>query len=200
LLRSDRSADAGQMTAQQQFPDQAGHATPVTRQVPEASGVREPLTSTIVAEFVIAVAWVMAYAKGGRTWDGLARLAAAYHWPQATAFRDLLAPGLTAHATAIAVACPFVLAFLAFSWRGRWPVGGFALFWCGSAYSYLTLGALVSVIIGVVLIAVLYGLSERGPVNSSTFMNYFLAGVVMGVIVTGISVWVVLPAGILTDG
>jgi hypothetical protein len=31
-------------------------------------------------------------------------------------------------------------------------------------------------------------------------MNYFLAGVVMGVIVTGVSVWVVLPAGILTDG
>jgi hypothetical protein len=180
------------MTAQQQSPDQVGQATRATRLVSEASGVRENLTSTIVAEFAVAVAWVMAYVKGGRTWDGLARLAAAYHWPQATAFRDLVAPGLTAHATAIAVACPLVLAFLAFSWRERWPIGGFALFWCGSAYSYLTLGAWLYGIL-VPLLIVLFCLSERGRINSYTFMTYFLAGVVMGLVVTGISIWV-LPA------
>jgi hypothetical protein len=187
------------MTAQQQSPDEASQATRATRLVSEASGVRENLTSTIVAEFGVAVAWVMASAKGGRTWGGLARLAAAYHWPQATAFRDLVAPGLTAHATVIAVVCPFMLVFLAFSWRERWPIGGFALFWCGSACSYLTLGKWVSVIIVVPLIIVLYCLSERGRVSSYTFMTYFLAGVVMGVVVTVISIWV-LPAGILTDG
>jgi hypothetical protein len=92
-----------------------------------------------------------------------------------------------------------VLAFLAFSWRQRWPVGGFALFWCGSAYSYLTLGAWLYGIIVVPLIIVLYGLSERGRVNSSTFMTYFLAGVVMGFAVTGISIWV-LPGGTRASG
>lgn len=194
LLRGGGGADAGAMTAQQQSPDEAGRATRAAGLVPEASGVREHLTATIVAEFAVAVAWVMAYARGGRTWDGLTRLAARYHWPQATAFRDLVAPGLTAHATAIAVACPFVLAFLAFSWRQRWPVGGFALFWCGSAYSCLTLGAWLSAAILVPLIIVLYYLSERGPVDSSTFMTYLLAGVVMGLAVTGISIWL-LPGG-----
>ncbi len=182
------------MTAQQQSPDEADRATRPTRLVSGASGVREHLTATIVAEFAVAVAWVMAYAKGGRTWDGLARLATRYHWPQATAFQDLVAPGLTAHATAIAVACPFVLTFLAFSWRERWPIGGFTLFWCGSAYSYLTLGAWLSGAILVPLIIVLYYLSERGRINLYTFMTYLLAGVVMGFVVTGISIWV-LPGG-----
>jgi hypothetical protein len=180
------------MTAQQQSPDEADRATRATRLVSEASAVREHLTTTIVAELAVAVAWVMAYAKGGRTWDGLARLAARYHWPQATAFRDLLAPGLTAHATAIAVACPFVLTFLAFSWRPRWPIGGFTLFWCGSAYSYLTLGAWLSGVILVPLITVLYYLGERGRINQYTFMTFVLAGVVMGLFVTAISMWLLL--------
>jgi len=52
------------MTAQQQAPDQVGQATRATRLVSEASGVREHLNSTIVAEFAVAVAWVMTHAKG----------------------------------------------------------------------------------------------------------------------------------------
>jgi hypothetical protein len=187
------------MTAQQQSSDEVDRATRATNLVSDATGVREHLTATIVAEFAVALAWVMAYVKGGRTWDGLARLAARYHWPQATAFGDLVAPGLTAHATAIAVACPFVLVLLAFSWRERWPIGGFTLFWCGSAYSYLTLGAWLSGAILVPLILVLYYLSGRGRINSYTFMTYLLAGVVMGLVVTGISIWV-LPGGIPKSG
>src|ERR1035441_1579128 len=90
------------------------------------------LKDSLIAEFAVAVAWVMAFVKGGRTWDGLAGLATAYHWPQASAFRDLIAPGLAAHAWGIAVACPFVLTLFAFSWN--WPIGSYVLFFCGSGY------------------------------------------------------------------
>jgi hypothetical protein len=106
-------------------------------QVKQAPG---RLKDSLVAELAVAVAWVMAYVKGGRTWDGLARLALDYHWPQAAAFRDLVAPGLEAHAQVIALACPFALTLFAYCWN--WPIGSYVLFCCGAAYSYLSLGGI----------------------------------------------------------
>lgn len=106
-------------------------------QVKEAPG---RLKDSLVAELAVAVVWVMAYVKGGRMWDGLARLALDYHWPQAAVFRDLVAPGLEAHARVIALVCPFALTLLAYCWN--WPIGSYVLFCCGVAYSYLSLGGI----------------------------------------------------------
>jgi hypothetical protein len=93
---------------------------------------------SLLGEFILAVVWVSIYEKAGRSWDGLAAQAIKYHWPGSAAFQDLFAPGLQIHSRDIAWAFPFVAIFIACSWD--WPIGGYTVFICGIAYSYLTLG------------------------------------------------------------
>jgi hypothetical protein len=142
------------------------------------------LKDSLIAEFAVAVAWVMAFVKGGRTWSGLARLAVAYHWPQASAFQHLIAPGLAAHAWGIAVACPFALTLFAFSLN--WPIGSYVLFFCGSAYSYLTLDWLFYVIAAIAGLAGYWVLGGRR--NPPAFANFTFAAILASA-VTGIALY-----------
>jgi hypothetical protein len=168
------------MTAESASPGNGRSAPPAgqfTTQLKEAPG---RLKDSLIAEFAVAVAWAMTYVKGNRTWDGLARLAVQYHWPQASAFQNLIAPGLAAHAWGIAVACPFVLTFLAFTWN--WPVGSYVLFFCAGAYSYLTLNWFFYVVAGIAGLAGFWIFGGRR--NPPVFANFVFAAVVTFVVTT----------------
>jgi hypothetical protein len=142
------------------------------------------LKDSLIAEFAVAVAWVMAYAKGGRTWAGLSRLAVTYQWPLARTFHDLIAPGLAAHARLIAWLFPLVLMLFASSWN--WPIGSYVLFWCGMAYSYLTLGQWWSILMACMVIA--FGYAIFGRRNQIAFANFIFA-LLIGLAVAGLGVW-----------
>jgi hypothetical protein len=142
------------------------------------------LKDSLIAEFAVAIAWVMAYAKGGRTWTGLSRLAVTYQWPLASTFHDLITPGLAAHARLIAWLFPLVLMLFASSWN--WPIGSYVLFWCGMAYSYLTLGQWWSILVASAVVAVGYGIFGRR--NPPAFANFIFA-MLIGLAVAGLGVW-----------
>lgn len=99
---------------------------------------RVHVKESLLGEFILAVVWVTIYVEAGRSWDGLAALAIKYHWPGAQAFQNLFAPGLQSHSSEIAWWFPVVAVFIACSWD--WPIGGYTIFICGIAYSYLTIG------------------------------------------------------------
>jgi hypothetical protein len=112
---------------------------------------------TLVAEVILAVIFVTIYVKAGRSWDGVGSLAIKYHWPGAKAFQDLFVPGLRLHSREIAWSLPFVAIFIACGWN--WPIGGYTVFTCSIAYSYLVLGpvALIPIILTLGLMYYLYG-------------------------------------------
>src|SRR6266700_4437328 len=64
------------------------------------------LRESFIGELMLAVACVAVYVKAGTSWEGLAALAAKYHWAGSEAFRALFAPGLAAHAWEIALFVP----------------------------------------------------------------------------------------------